>query len=160
MISIIVFSVAMIGLMALQVVSMSSAQSSGYRMTATSYAYDLIDKMKSNKDAVTAGTYLTGSYSNNSCRSVNYNTVNTVVACNSTQMAKDDLQEFYSEVASLPNGQAVVCLDSQQSPGTPTAPNCDGLGNDYVIKIFWKDSRSQLIGTNSGYSQLVVGAQL
>lgn len=160
LIAIIVFSVAMIGLLSLQLVSLNSTQSSGNRVSATNYAYDLVDKMRSNQDGAGFDYYIAGVKANNSCRATNYNTTNTVINCNSQQMAQDDLQEFFSEVATLPNGTAIVCLDSQKSQGTPTAPNCDGLGTAVVIKIFWKDSSSKAIASNDGFSQLIVGAEI
>ena len=160
LIAIIVFSVAMIGLLSLQLLSLNSTQSSGNRVFATNYAYDLVDKMRSNQDGSGLDYYIAGVKANNSCRVTNYNTKNTVANCSSQQMAQDDLQEFFSEVASLPNGKAVVCLDSQRSQGTPTSPNCDGLGTAVVIKIFWKDSSSKSLATNDGFSQLIVGSEI
>lgn len=160
MIAIIIFSVAMVGLLFLQVKGMNSSQSSGYRTLASNYAYDLMDKMRSNRDGVLAGNYIATSGVNNSCRSTNYNINNLVIICNTAKMAQDDLFEFFSEVTSLPNGSAIICLDSSRSSGTPTNPNCDGLGNDIVIKIFWKNSATEVSGLNSGYSQVIIGAQL
>ena len=160
LIAIIVFSVAMIGLLSLQLVSLNSTQNSGNRVTATNYAYDLIDKMRSNQDGAGFDYYLAGVKANNGCRATNYNTTQSTVNCNSQQMAQDDLQEFFAQVASLPNGQAIVCLDSQKSPGTPTSPNCNNLGTAVVIKIFWKDSSSKAIASNEGFSQLIVGAEI
>lgn len=159
LVTIIVFSVAMVALLALQSTALGASQSANYRSMASNYAYDLIDKMRSNHDAVAAGTYLGGVGTDNSCRNLNYNTLHSAAAtCTSAQMAADDLKEFFSEVSTLPNGQAVICLDASRAQGTPTAPNCDGTSGAYAIKIFWKDTRSQLLGTNSGYSQVIIGA--
>lgn len=162
LISLVIFSVAIIALVSLQISSYSSVQSSSSRTIATNYAYDMADKMRSNKTGVISGAYLSGTTgTDNNCRSVNYNTVHAAVACTPAQMAQDDLREFTSQVAtSLPSGAAVICLDSQKSQGTPTTPNCDGTGNAYVIKIFWKDSISKKMGTNDGYAQVILGAQL
>jgi type IV pilus assembly protein PilV len=161
MTALVVFSVALIGLLALQLNSSASTQSSSYRSMATNYANDLFDKMRANKDGVLNNNYIGATATNNSCRSVNFNSTNTAASCTSAQMAADDMKEFNSQVAAtLPQGAAVVCLDSAQAQGTPTTPNCDGLGNLYVVKIFWKDTRGKAIGTNSGYSQVIIGGQL
>lgn len=158
LVSLVIFSTSLIALLSLQVNSLSSNQSASYRSVATNYANDMLEKMRSNKDSVINGSYTSVSDQNRSCRDVNFNSVNTVTDCTTTFMAQDDIREFKSEVASsLPQGEAVICLDSSQSQGTPTTPNCDGLGSLYVVKIFWKDSRGKLIGTNSGYSQVIVG---
>ena len=160
LIAIVVFSVAMIGLLSLQLLSLKSIQGSGSRVAATNYAYDLVDKMRSNQDGAGFGYYMNNVKANNKCRQINYNTLNSVVNCSSQQMAEDDLQEFFSEVATLPEGAAVICFDSQQSQGTPSTPNCDGLGTAVTIKIFWRDNSSQNISSNSGFSQLIVGSEI
>jgi type IV pilus assembly protein PilV len=158
LVTIIVFSVAMIALLALQSTALGSSQSANYRSMASNYAYDLIDKMRSNHDAVASGAYIGAAGADNSCRNLNYNTLHASAAtCTSAQMAQDDLKEFFAEVSNLPNGAAVVCLDASRAQGTPTAPNCDGTSGSYAIKVFWKDTRSQLLGTNSGYSQVIIG---
>lgn len=161
LIALIIFSSALIGLIALQLKSYTSTQGSGYRSMAINYANDLFDKMRANKTAANNNSYSSLSGTNNSCRSVNYNTTNTVASCNSQQLAQDDLQEFKTQVSStLPQGVGIVCIDSSLAQGTPTAPNCDGVGNSYAVKIFWKDSRSKEMGKNSGYSQVVIGGQI
>jgi type IV pilus assembly protein PilV len=159
MISVLIFSIALIGLVTLQIASYSSTQGASYRSMATNFASDMADKMRANKQGFIAGAYL-GSGANNGCRTINFNTVNgAVVNCTPSQMAQDDLLELKSEVSMLPQGAAVVCLDSSQAQGTPSAPNCDGLGTVYAIKIFWKDTRSKVLNLNSGYSQVIVGVQ-
>lgn len=161
LIGLVIFSGALVGLMALQLHSYTSTQSAGYRSVATNYANDLLDKMRANKAAANNKLYSSVTPANNACRSVNFNTTNTAVNCNSTQIAQDDLQEFNNQVTgSLPQGAAVVCIDSSLAQGTPTTPNCDGIGNSYAIKIFWKDSRSKLVSRNSGYSQVVIGGTI
>lgn len=161
LIALVIFSTSLIGLLALQLNSYTSSVSSSYRAIATNYGNDLLDKMRANKDGAVNNLYINASPTNNSCRSVNFNSANTVADCTSAQMAQDDLKEFGMQVAAnLPQGQAVVCIDSSQAQGTPTAPNCDGVGNMYAIKIFWKDSRSKLITKNSGFSQVIVGGQI
>ena len=161
MVSVLIFSIALIGLVSLQVASYSSTQGSSFRSIATNFANDMADKMRANRQGVLAGSYIGIAGANNGCRNVNYNAVNSaVVNCTPAQMAQDDLEELTTEATMLPQGAAVVCLDSAMSQGTPSAPNCDNAGSTYVIKIFWKDTRSKLISTNSGYSQVIVGVQL
>lgn len=161
LVSLIIFSTSLISLLSLQLSSYTSSQSAGYRSIATNYANDLLEKMRANKDSVLNGSYTSATATNNNCRSVNFNTTNTVADCTSTLMAQDDLKEFTTQVAAnLPQGSGVVCLDSSQAQGTPSAPNCDGLGKNYVIKIFWKDNASKALNKNSGYSQVIIGANL
>lgn len=161
LVSFIIFSICMIGLMQLQTKSMTSGQSAQLRTMASNYAYDMLDKMRGNRDGVLAGYYISMEGLNKNCRSVNFNTSNSsVINCNIAQLAQDDLKEFQSQVATLPQGQSVICKDSSRAQGTPTAPNCDNTGDDYVIKVFWKDINSKTTGENSGYSQVILGAQI
>lgn len=166
LIALVIFSIAIIALLSLQLVSNSGSQSSSTRLMANNYAYDMIDKMRSNQSAVIAGLYLnynigTNAGTDNNCRSINFNTLHTAVNCNSAQIAQDDLKEFSNQITStLPQGKAVICLDSKKNQGTPTIPNCDGLGNEYVIKIYWKDRLSKLLNKNDGFSQVIIGSDI
>lgn len=161
LITLVIFSTSLIALIALQLNAFSSTQSASYRSIATNYANDLLEKMRANRDSSLNGAYTLAKATNNSCRNINFNTVNELSSCTSLQMAQDDLKEFNTQVsANLPQGMAIVCIDSSQSQGTPTKPNCDGLGNLYTVKIFWKDTRSKIINTNSGYSQVIIGGRI
>jgi type IV pilus assembly protein PilV len=168
LITLIIFSLVTIGLFALQMKTTSVASSSSLRSSALSYANEMLDKMRANKTALMANSYLTytggaaiGSLADNSCKAVNYNITHTEAFCSSSQMAQDDLQEFQRQISlTLPQGAFVICNDSNAGLGTPTAPNCNDAGTDYVIKIFWKDSSSKSLNTNSGYSQVVLGAAI
>ncbi|HYR16028.1 MAG TPA: hypothetical protein VEQ67_17695, partial [Mycobacterium sp.] len=46
----------------------------------------------------------------------------------------------------LPQGMGIVCRDSSADDGTSnasqTAAACDGLGPQYVVKIWWYEDRS------------------
>lgn len=160
LISLIIFSICLIGLLALQVSSYASTQGASTRSIATNYANDFMDKARANKDGFINGSYTSLSAANNSCRSVSYNTINSVTTCTSNQMAQDDLNELTNEVKGLPQGAVVVCNDSSLAQGTPTTPNCNNTSGYLTVKIFWKDKNSKFMGTNSGYSQVIVGGQL
>jgi type IV pilus assembly protein PilV len=161
LVCLLIFSTAMIALIALQLNAFTSNQSASNRAIAINYANDLLEKMRANKEGVINGSYVSLAPSNGKCRSVNFNTTNTAIDCVSSVMAQDDLTEFNSQVASsLPRGKGIVCIDSAQSKGTPTNPNCDNLGNTHVIKIFWRDKSSKDLGRNNGYSQVVIGGNI
>lgn len=161
LIALIIFSICLIGLLALELNSYASTQGASSRSIATNYANDFMDKVRANKDGFINGSYTSLSAANNSCRSVSYNTINTATACTSNQMAQDDLNELINEVKnSLPQGAVVVCNDSSLAQGTPTAANCNNTAGYIAVKIFWKDKNSKFMGLNSGYSQVIVGGQL
>ena len=162
LVMVVIFSISIITLTLLQTKSATGVNSSNYRGIAINYAQNLFDKIRANKAGVLTGAYLAGTMTNNSCESFNYNIVNgTVVNCNATQLAQDDLFDFNATVVgTLPAGAWVICIDSLNSQGTPTAPNCNGIGSNYVIKIFWKDKLSKAINTNNGYSQVIISTQI
>jgi type IV pilus assembly protein PilV len=162
LIATLVFAMVSATLLLLQIKTTGSSSNSSNRTMAVAYANELADKMRANRNGAISGYYNAGVKANNSCKVVNYSTVSSSVSsCTTQQMAQDDLMETNSSVTNtLPAGNFVVCLDSAKSLGTPTAPNCDGAGSEYVIKIFWKDSSSKLLGINSGYAQATVGVQL
>lgn len=158
---VLIFSVAIITLTALQTKSYTGVNSANYRGMAVNYSQNLLDKIRANKTGMTTGAYLAGVTNNNKCQSYNFNVINSVISCNSTQLAQDDLYEFNSVVTNtLPSGAWVLCIDSSNSQGTPTTPNCDGIGNNYVIKVFWKDKLSKSINQNNGYSQVIISTQI
>lgn len=165
LILLVIFASLGITLYQLSMKSNSSANNSNYRSIALQIANEAFDKMKSNQSASIAGLYLTyvggadvGSYIDGNCKAVNYNVVHTESVCNYSNMAKDDLIEIQRSVQNLlPQGEIFICKDSARSLGTPSNPNCNDSGNDYVIKIFWKDRTSKDLNQNDGYSQIVMG---
>lgn len=160
LVSLVIFSIAIVSLVSLQINSYSSVQDSSLRNIAVNASYELFDKMRANKDAVISGAYL-GNGVDNKCKDVNFNTIHGSNNCNFSQMAQDDLKEFFDTIElSLPKGKAVICIDSSKSKGTPLLSNCDGLGNEYVVKVFWKNNITQKLNTNSGYSQVIIGTKI
>lgn len=157
LVMVVIFSISIITLTLLQTKSSAGVNSSNYRGIAINYSQNLFDKIRANKAGLVNGSYLTGTMTNNSCESFD----DTVSSCSATQLAQNDLFYFNATVvATLPAGAWVLCIDSLNAQGTPTSPNCNGVGNNYVVKIFWKDKLSKAINTNSGYSQVIIGTQI
>ena len=57
MVAVIVLSIGLLGLAALQTTGLRNNHSAYYRSQATFLAYDIIDRMRANRDAATAGNY-------------------------------------------------------------------------------------------------------
>lgn len=148
--------------------SNAAANNANTRSIAIQIANEVFDKIKANQSGAIAGLYTTysgganiGAIADSSCKAVSYNVSHPETVCNYTNMAKDDLMEIQRSVAGLlPQGSFVICKDSLKSQGTPTNPNCNDSGTDLVVKIFWKDRTSKDIGTNSGYSQVILGGAI
>jgi type IV pilus assembly protein PilV len=162
LIAIVIFSLSMIALLAVEMESIASAQSAGYRNIASSMAYNLADQMRANATAVSSNSYTAtiavggSAGTKNSCRSVYYNTTGTASQCTSAQMAQDDLYNFALNLKSqIPNANAFICRDSSITDGSVSSSSCDGNGN-YVIKIFWNDSSNKKLGITTNHLILEV----
>lgn len=132
LIAMLVLEVGLLGLAGLQATNLKNNLSAYNRSQATQLAYDIADRIRTNKPA---SNYNNKAATNDDC------ITNT---CTPSQMAGYDLKEWNNQLtAQLSSGQGVVCLDNTPVDGTSkTAHNCDGVGNAYAIKIWWDDDRS------------------
>ncbi len=138
LIAVVILAGGLLGLAALQATTLRNNQSAYFRSLATQLAYDISDRMRSNRAGVIAGVYNDAAASNDNCE------VNT---CTPAQMAGYDMARWHGAagLGQLPGGAGVVCIDSSPldvPDATPAANGCDGVGNDYAIKIWWDDDRS------------------
>jgi type IV pilus assembly protein PilV len=140
LVAILILSFGLLGSAGLQMAGLRAALGANQRTTATLLAYDAADRMRANIAAVNAGNYH------------NYTPMQTTncmqtVGCGPVQMAQHDMYEWGQAIADqLPSGIGIVCRDSSPDDGTSNtsqiAAGCDGLGNIYVIKIWWLEDRS------------------
>jgi len=146
LISIVVIAFGLLGVAGLQAFAVKNNQSAGLRITATTVAMDMVDRVHANWRSMAVDPPTIPGYNKPaasdyttpvpSCRNV---------GCTTFEMAQNDLAEWSTQVgAALPNGQGIVCLDSTPNDGTSAAaPACDNVGIDnYVVKIWWRDDRS------------------
>lgn len=153
LIAIVIFSFGLLGLSGLQLVSLSSNHSANIRSTATSLAYDMVDRMKANRAGITAGSYNNTAGADNACQAVHYDDSHaTPQNCTPTQLAQDDLYDWQKTVTGLlPVGTGSVCIDS-----TPSSVGCDNAGNSYAVRVSWRDKpKNQAAVTKN----IVVGFQ-
>lgn len=146
LISVVILASGLLGLAALQATTVRNNQSAYHRSLATQLAYDMSDRMRSNRAGVTAGDYNNKAATNDNC---------LANICTPAQMAGYDITQWngVTGLGQLPVGTGVVCLDSTPTDGIGTAnaaqKACDGLGSVYAIKIWWDDDRS---GNNKLFS--------
>jgi type IV pilus assembly protein PilV len=139
LITVFVLSIGLLGLAQLQASALRNNQSAYLRTQATVLAYDIADRMRANMPAVrTAAYHLPTTTAHATCRNVS--------GCTPTEMAQTDAAMWTAAVAaSLPGGEAVVCIDSDPDSvgGTGVgSPDCDNTGNMFAIKIWWDDDRN------------------
>lgn len=142
LISLLLVSIGFIALAGLQANGIR-ANYRAYNWTQVSHrAYEMADRMRANAMGVTAGAYdsLTTVPADPSC---------IATGCTPLQLAQTDYLQFLNAtIAQLPLGNAVVCLDSTPNDGTPAAPQCDGSGLIYAIKIWWDADRTGALPSN------------
>lgn len=142
LVAVFVLAIGILGIAGLQLTGVKNNHSAYLRSQATLFAYDMIDRARSNPVAYTAGVY------NNPAAALDADCL-TVTGCTPAEMAGNDMYEWTSAAYNnsianiLPNGQTVICLDSSFNDGTSAALHaCDGAGSLYAIKIWWTDDRT------------------
>jgi type IV pilus assembly protein PilV len=142
LIAIVVIAFGLLGIAGLQAFAIKNNHSASLRITATTLANDMIDRMKANYLGVMGGDY-------NKPDTTDYGTAVasclTTAGCTPQQLAQNDLNEWSQRIAAaLPNGRGIVCLDSTPNDGANVAaPDCDNTGTTmYVVKVWWIDDRT------------------
>lgn len=133
-------SIGLVGLAGLQAAALMNNQSSFMRTQVTALAYDLADRMRSNVPGANANAY-------NPANAGFVNNCTSTAGCTAQQLAQNDLAEWNAEINTyLPMGQGWVCIDSTPNDGTSSLdPQCDGVGTQFTIKIWWDDNRDGAI---------------
>ena len=155
LIALIIVSIGLLGVAAMQASTLKNAGSSKYRSAAISLTSDMADRLRANLEGLMEGNMAVNTGYNRprtTLADAVYNTPNA--ACRSTgclpaDMALDDLATWQERLAtSLPRGTGVVCIDSGTGgaatfDGTTINPRCDGIGTMFAVKVFWLDNRSE-----------------
>jgi type IV pilus assembly protein PilV len=138
LIAIVVVSVGLIAMAALQARSLAEVSISRLRSVSTLHAASLADMMRSNRAGLDAGVYRTNP-SSDDVLSACFTT-----GCTASQVAAAHIAIWRAAIAAdLPGGQGIVCVDSTPNDGTPSVPACDGVaGAPYVMKIWWNEDKN------------------
>jgi len=135
LISLLILSVGMLGMLELQIVSLRSNHGTWLRTQATMFGMDIGERMRANFQGVEAGSYDQSS-------GALIATCLMGVGCTPAQMAAHDVFEWRTQLAEvLPMGSGIVCLDATGYDGTSELTACDGAGSLYAIKVWWDDNR-------------------
>jgi len=147
LVSIVIFSIGLIGVARLQVVAKQSNYDAVQRVTATAIAQDILSKLRSN--AKELDTYV----SNTGSRTIQYDArvseptpvCDSANTCTPTQVATHDLWEVLQEingVSELDSGGnatgglslATVCISAVDESGNPVS----GGSAYYTVAIAWR----------------------
>lgn len=145
LVSLLLICIGVLGVVAMQTRNIQYTQSSSQRNTAAMLASDLIEQIRSNRDAVltnagnvsTASTYYKTPASNFPTTGVA--TCRTSSGCSADQMATDQMVIWSRQVANalptdaqLLTSSYVICVDS-----TPTTDACDNIGSAIKVQLAW-----------------------
>jgi type IV pilus assembly protein PilV len=154
LIALLIVSFGMLGVAGLQLVTLKSNASSQYRSLAVHYAQEIGERMRVNDAALKTGVLRTQFAAYNSPATskthaslTSFTATCKTIGCTPAQQALNDLAEWQQSISTtFPNGIGIVCLDSGAGEasynGIVFTPNCDGLGETYVVKIAWLDNRT------------------
>lgn len=131
LVSLLVLSLGLLGLAALQSNGMKATHSAHLRSQATLYAYDILDRMRANREAARAGRYdLTLSAATPVCNPSAYD------------LEDCDLAQWRADLSSLPDGTGAVTYDAATQLAT--------------VMVQWNDERAG----GSTTASLLVQSQL
>jgi len=144
LVAIMILSIGLLGLAALQIAGVRSNQTAYYRSVATQLAYDIADRMRANPVGVANGAY-------NSNKLLTPDTSLTqqceTASCTPDALAVYDLKQWaYALKYNLPGGLGAVCsITSSPSIGDSSSPGAGcavTAGNTYAVYVWWNDNRS------------------
>ena len=134
LIALLVLSIGLLGLAALQTTGLRSNQMATMRTQATQRAYDMSDRMRANQAGVDAQSYVQSTTSDIPSVAVNC----TTATCTSAQMVVFDKANWLTEVTRLPGGRGRITRDAS------------GAFVQHTVTIFWDEERTGAAGTNCG----------
>jgi len=130
LIALLILSIGLLGLAALQTTGLRSNEMASMRTNSTMLAYDISDRMRANPQGITDGDYVINSDpvsgSVTDCTSTD---------CTTSQLATFDLNQWKTAIAVLPGGQG----DITQTAGPPLV---------HTITVRWDENRTGATGLN------------
>ncbi len=139
LVAVVIISFGLLGMAGMQAVGVKNTYNATLRTLAVQQAYDMADRMRSNKQGVTDGVY-------DALAATMPATIPSDPGCIATGCSASDLQKYDLRVwnsnnkAMLPSGSGGVELVA----GT-TSPN-----KEYIITVMWNENRVASPGTNCG----------
>lgn len=139
LVALLVLSVGLLGLAALQTTGLAFNHQSYERTQAVLQAYDIIDRMRANKSG-TGGT-INATY--DSVALGNQPTVSvdcTSLPCDGGQLATYDINRWNAANASiLAEGKGAICKGTYTNDANGYPSSCSVTGSIYRVAVTWKE---------------------
>ena len=155
LITLIILSIGLLGLAGLQTMSLRANHEAYLRGQAVVQAYDIADRMRSNRKGTEDGDYSYGTAALGT-KETKCETAKTAGGgCTPQQMAQNDLFRWNeANRASLPSGIGIICQDNTPDSGTfdginAITPECNTVSISdapWVVKLWWVDDRTGVVG--------------
>lgn len=138
LVTVLILAIGFLGLAGLQLSALRNNSSAYERSQASMLAYDIIDRMRANRDSALNGDYdidLTDAPTATDCRGSGSN-------CNTTQLAQFDVNQWKCNLGGWNNHASCQALGI-----TGKLPNGDGSieldSTEITVTIQWEDNRSE-----------------
>ncbi len=140
LVALLVLAVGLLGLAALQTYSLKNINNSQFRTLATAYAYDMAERMRSNRAAILSGDYdaITATVSDPQCSS-----------CTPAQIAQMDGYQWNQQIS-----QDVNAGGLPEGAGTVTKS-----GELFNIKVAWQEQQRDSSGGKVGTEEFTLSIQ-
>ena len=130
LIALLVLSIGLLGLAALQTTGLRSNQMASMRTLATQFTYDITDRMRSNPAGVANGVYVVALGVTPNASTLPWTATDTP-----TTTALNDLTDWRSNIANrLPQGTSDITVCD-----TTTLPACAEV--THIVTVYWNESR-------------------
>jgi len=136
LVALLVLSIGLLGLAALQTTGLTLNHESYGRTQAVLQAYDIIDRMRANKSD--SGGAVNSTYDSVALGAQPAITTNCLSAsCTGTELAQYDINKWNTANASLlANGKGAICKGNFSAD----LSSCNTTGSIYRVAITWKES--------------------
>ena len=124
LIALLVLSIGLLGLAALQTIGLRSNEMASMRTTSTMLTYDISDRMRANPQGTTNGEYVKPLSS-----PIPDCTSDSLTDCTTAELATFDLSQWQIALTQLPGGQGNI----SQASATPLV---------YTITVRWDENRT------------------
>lgn len=139
LVAVFVLAVGLLGLASLQMISLKNINNAQFQTLATTYAYDMAERIRSNRTGLSGYDSILSTTSDPGCTS-----------CTSTQMAQLDGFEWNSLIQS-----AVIDGGLPEGKGTVSK-----VGSLYNITITWKEQQRTDSGGQVGDASFTLSIQI
>ncbi|GLS27919.1 type IV pilus modification protein PilV [Marinibactrum halimedae] len=145
LVTIVILAVGMLGLAAMQTMSLKNINNSQYRTLATIYAYDMAERMRSNQAGVQNGNYndIEGEETNPSCS-----------PCSSVQIAQLDAFQWQQAI------QQAAADGGLPAGALGTVEDVDSIANAFDISVSWPEQTQDETGSVMDTQEYVFRIQL